>query len=311
MDLLDHLAPEGVLSAADARSAGIDGEALARHCRWGRIVRLTRGWYAVRPPRDARDRHWLTATALGREYAGRAMVSHHSALVLLDLPAYEADLSTVHLTRLNPTPGRAAPRVAARRKGLVLHQPLAHVVPPKATMVSDPQRAAYVPIEVAVVQAGLTGSALTTLVAADAALHRGLVTPDALAVAVRSLRGHDGIGPVRAVLSQADARVESPGETLTGYVVRGMGLELEPQFELQAEGRGFRADFRIKGSRVLLEFDGRVKYAAGDGRVLFEEKQREDALRRAGWVVVRVVWSDLQDPTALRRRVRNALRLAA
>lgn len=311
MEPLDHLAPEGVLSAADARRAGIDGEALARHCRSGRIVRLTRGWYAVRPPRDSRDRHWLTATALGREYGGRALVSHHSALVLLDLPTYDVDLSTVHLTRLNPRPGRPAPRVAARRRGLVLHQPLAHVVSPKATMVSDPQRAAYVPVEVAVVQAGLTGSALTTLVAADAALHRGLVTADALAVAVRSLRGHDGIGPVRAVLSQADARVESPGETLTGYLVRGMGLELEPQFEVQAEGRGFRADFRIKGSRVLLEFDGRVKYATGDGRVLFEEKQREDALRRAGWVVVRVVWSDLQDPAALRRRVWDALRLAA
>lgn len=311
MELLDHLAPSGVLSAADARRAGIDGEGLARHCRSGRIVRLTRGWYAVRPPRDARDRHWLTATALGRHYAGRALVSHHSALVLLDLPTYDADLSTVHLTRLHPSPGRPAPRVAARRHGLVLHQPLVDVVPPEVTTVRDPHRAAYVPVEVAVVQAGLAGTPLTTLVAADAALHRGMVTAPDLAAAVRSLRGHNGIGPVRAVLAQADGRVESPGETLTGYVVRGMGLELEPQFEVQAEGRQFRADFRIKGTRVLVEFDGRVKYATGDGRVLFEEKQREDALRRAGWVVVRVVWSDLRDPAALRRRVRNALRLAA
>jgi very-short-patch-repair endonuclease len=238
-------------------------------------------------------------------------VSHHSALVLLDLPTYDADLSTVHLTRLNPSPGRPAPRVAARRNGLVLHQPIVDVVPPEVTTVRDPHRAAYVPVEVAVVQAGLTGTPLTTLVAADAALHRGMARAPDLVAAVRSLRGHHGIGPVRAVLAQADGRIESPGETLTGYIVRGMGLELEPQFEVQAEGRQFRADFRIKGTRVLVEFDGRVKYATGDGRVLFEEKQREDALRRAGWVVVRVVWSDLQDPAALRRRVRSALRLAA
>lgn len=94
-------------------------------------------------------------------------------------------------------------------------------------------------------------------------------------------------------------------------MIRGMGLELEPQFEVEAEGRRFRADFRIKGTRVLLEFDGRVKYADGDGRVLFDEKQREDALRRAGWIVVRVIWAEFLDPARLRRRVRDALRLAA
>jgi very-short-patch-repair endonuclease len=116
---------------------------------------------------------------------------------------------------------------------------------------------------------------------------------------------------VRAILGGADGRIESPGESVTGHIVRGMGLELEPQFEVSAEGRRFRADFRIKGARVLLEFDGRVKYAAGDGRVLFEEKNREDILRRAGWVVVRIVWADLQDPAALRRRIWDALRIAA
>ena len=313
MDLLDHLADADVVSASDARRAGLDAEAIARHHRSGRLFRLTRGWYAVRPPRDARDRHALTAIALGRAYAGRALASHHSALVLLDLPTYDVDLGTVHLTKTSSSSGAAPPRVAARRAGLVVHQPVAGVVPPvprAAATGRGPRPAAYVPTELAVVQAGLTGSPLSTLVAADAALQRGLVTVQALAGAARAVQGHVGIGPVRAVLAQADGRIESPGETIAGFIVRGMGLDLEPQFELEVEGRRYRADFRILGTRVLLEFDGAVKYATGDGRVLFEEKRREDALRRAGWVVVRIVWSDLSDQATLRRRVSDAVRFA-
>jgi very-short-patch-repair endonuclease len=209
--------------------------------------------------------------------------------------------------------GEILSAAAARRGGLglVLHQPVVGVVPPEATVLSGPGPTAYVPTELAVVQAGLTGGPLSSLVAADAALHRGLVTVGSLAAAVRRLRGHRGVGPVRAILGWADGRTESPGETVTGHVVRGMGLELEPQFEVSAEGRRFRADFRVKGTRVLLEFDGQVKYASGDARVLFEEKRREDALRRAGWVVLRIVWADLQDLAALRRRIWDALRQAA
>jgi very-short-patch-repair endonuclease len=62
---------------------------------------------------------------------------------------------------------------------------------------------------------------------------------------------------------------------------------------------------------VLVEFDGATKYAAGDRRALFAEKQREDALRRAGWVVVRLVWADLDHPERVRNRVLQALALAA
>jgi hypothetical protein len=311
MDLIDNLAHGDVLSAAAARRAGIAAEAIARHRRSGRLVRLTRGWYAVRPPRDDHDRHRLTASALGREYSGRALVSHHSALVLLDLPTYDVDLSIVHLTRVCLGVDGRPSRIASRRAGLILHQPVSGLVPPEGAFFSGLHSAAYVPTEVAVVQAGLTGSPLSSLVAADAALHRGMVTPRDLDAAAGALAGRAGIGPVRAALRQADGRIESPGETLTGFVVRGMGLELEPQFEVLAEGRRYRADFRIKGTRVLLEFDGQVKYASGDPGVLFEEKRREDALRRAGWIVVRLVWADLKHPATLHRRIREALRLAA
>jgi very-short-patch-repair endonuclease len=78
-----------------------------------------------------------------------------------------------------------------------------------------------------------------------------------------------------------------------------------------AGGRLFRADFRVVGTRVLVEFDGAVKYADGRRATLFEEKRREDALRREGWVVVRLVWADLDDPERVRRLVLDAVARAA
>jgi hypothetical protein len=62
---------------------------------------------------------------------------------------------------------------------------------------------------------------------------------------------------------------------------------------------------------VLVEFDGRVKYDSGDQSVLFDEKRREDALRRAGWIIVRLVWADLSSVGLVRDRLDQALRMAA
>ncbi|HET7398695.1 MAG TPA: hypothetical protein VFJ94_09260 [Intrasporangium sp.] len=154
---------------------------------------------------------------------------------------------------------------------------------------------------------------------ADAAIRRNLTTAAALLGALPAFVGHPGVGPVRCALPFADGRHESPGETRTAYLLRALGFELEPQFRLTVGGRTFRADFRLVGARVLVEFDGAVKYATGpDDRAegtpgrnaLFEEKQREDALRREGWIIVRLVWADLQDPELVRRRVLAALALS-
>lgn len=83
MDTLRQIAIDDVFSAAEAVSAGIGPQALARLVTARRCFPLTRGWYAVRAPSDEADRHRLAATALARKFAGRALVSHHSALVLL------------------------------------------------------------------------------------------------------------------------------------------------------------------------------------------------------------------------------------
>jgi very-short-patch-repair endonuclease len=60
--------------------------------------------------------------------------------------------------------------------------------------------------------------------------------------------------------------------------------------------------------RVVVEFDGAVKYQGADGRnALIREKRREDALRALGYRVVRLTWSELRRP----ERVLAALGLGA
>jgi very-short-patch-repair endonuclease len=79
------------------------------------------------------------------------------------------------------------------------------------------------------------------------------------------------------------------------------------------DGAGFvgRVDFLVAG-RVVVEFDGAVKYEGAEGRAaLVREKQREDRLREAGYIVIRVTWSDLDRPAVLMARVRAALARAA
>src|SRR6478672_5604488 len=128
---LELLGADGVFSAADAAAHGLDGHALGRLVRSGECVRLTRGWYAVASvvPPDPEGRHALTARALGRASAGRAVVSHHSALVLHGLPTYAVRLDTVHLTSL-PSHSRArVPNASTRRRGLVVHRPLPGLEP--------------------------------------------------------------------------------------------------------------------------------------------------------------------------------------
>ena len=117
--------------------------------------------------------------------------------------------------------------------------------------------------------------------------------------------GTPGAAAVRRALADVDGRHESPGETLTARVMRDLGYSLEPQVWIGP----YRVDFLVTGPRVIVEFDGAVKY--DDRQAIVAEKRREDDLRRRGYVVVRLMWSDLHDPARVRRLVVAALTAAA
>ncbi|MBB2985789.1 hypothetical protein [Terracoccus luteus] len=289
----DHL-----LDAATLTAAGLHSHDLERLVRSGRLHPLVGGWYATRPPDGPGDRHGLTARALARHFAGRAGVSHHSRLVVAGLPTWRADLSIVALTRRDDRGSRSRRgyRVFPSVPGLVM---------------ADTAAGPAVPLGAAIVQTGLLNGRMDALVAADAALFRSLVTPDELVPAVGLFCGARGIGPGRALLRHADGRHESPGETRTSHALRSLGLAHTPQVLVTTAQGTKRVDALLDDAPAVVEFDGRVKYdGPAPERVrtdpLFAEKRREDAIRDELYEVVWVVWAELDDLTALGRRIRAA-----
>lgn len=153
-------------------------------------------------------------------------------------------------------------------------------------------------------------TARQALVVADSALRRGL-PHDALDPALERAQGARGIRRAREVLRLADARSESPGESLLRLVVLQSGLPV-PELQIPVDtSLGLRyVDLGWSELRVAVEFDGRTKYASsphGPEEAFYEEKRRQDALEELGWLVVRVMWEDLGNPDALVARLRAAL----
>ena len=119
------------------------------------------------------------------------------------------------------------------------------------------------------------------------------------------------------MVAMADARSENPGESASRVRLIEAGIPVpELQYEVfDEDGRLVaRTDFCWEEFKTLGEFDGKVKYGRllnpgqDPGDVVFEEKVREDALRRLGWQVVRWIWADLARPEELAERVRRAFR---
>ncbi len=290
-------AVDDVISAAQLVSRGIDSHAVRRLVQQGLLHQLCTGWYATRAATDHADRHLLRSRAVLRHLGGRAALSHESRVLAAGLPVWRAELTAVHVTRVDDEVTRRRPHVVSHSRivGLEMSH-LAGLGP-------------AVPLAVAVVQTGLVAGPMDAAIAADAALHGTRVTREELDAALGLLSGHPGLRRVAAALERCDARHESPGETRLAHVMADLQVAVTPQFAVTTRlGRRF-ADFRVDGTRVLLEFDGKVKYT--DPRrgadVLWQEKRRQDALEDEGWVVVRVTWADLGDPAALWRRIQAAI----
>jgi hypothetical protein len=98
-----------------------------------------------------------------RRLQGLAVASHHSALVLHGLPIFAADPRQVHVTRVDDNHSRS-------RGGLTVHE----------AVLGARAIGAVVEPSVAVVQTGMVNGPMASLIAADAALHRGVVTSSAL-----------------------------------------------------------------------------------------------------------------------------------
>jgi very-short-patch-repair endonuclease len=293
-------AQHAVLSTQDATRLDVDPNGLADLVAAGALVRVRRGayvlgstWAAATPERrlDLRTRAVLHARGRPHEAA-----THQSALAVHGLPLHDVPLDVVDLCG-----GVSRVRRAA---GLRLH-PTEVALP---VVVVDGCRT--VPVEVALAQVALREGRDAVVVAADPALRSGAADLDTVAALVR----HLAESPRRASraerwLHQSDPLSESIGETRTRLLLVDLGHEVRSQVRIADEwARPFaRVDLLVAG-RVIVEFDGLVKYQGADGRAaLAAEKAREDRLRTLGYEVVRITWADLERPGRVAALVRAAL----
>lgn len=103
-----------------------------------------------------------------------------------------------------------------------------------------------------------------------------------------------GVVRARQVIEMADGRSESAAETLTRLVLVQNNLKgFVPQYPITLGGERFRMDFAWERERLVLEFDGDLKYTGEFGdpaEVIRAERRREKLLTNAGWRVIRVNW---------------------
>ena len=299
----------GVFTTSDATGVGVSRNALSRLVRSGQVVNVGPRAYVVSAAHHAATspeaRHRLTTLAVLRSFGGRLAASHHSALALHGLPFWRVDETTFHVCRV-------AGRSSRVRGELHLHES----VPPRDLVTFPSNGALATNATLAVIGTAVVSGVEAGIVAADAALKRERTTLAQLAQALGTMRHTAGTAAARQAVALADPLCESVGETRTRLVLQSVpgAPRLRSQYPVLDE-RGkviARVDFLV-GDRVVVEFDGKKKYGM-DGRRpeadLWAEKLREDDLRSRGFIVVRVIWPQLDRPDEIVRRVLRALREA-
>ena len=106
----------------------------------------------------------------------------------------------------------------------------------------------------------------------------------------------------------ASALSESAGESLVraGIAMLGFSPPVE-QPEIAVAGRHFRPDFLWPSLRLILEFDGELKYwGADEASVRRNEKERQQLLIQEGFTVQRVTWAQADDLHRLRQILYSA-----
>ncbi|AWB91041.1 type IV toxin-antitoxin system AbiEi family antitoxin domain-containing protein [Aeromicrobium chenweiae] len=305
--LLVRAEERGFITRPEILGAGYDDRDVREAIRVGLLTRIGAGLYALSTaygPLQTEEKLAVRSRAVLKRHQGTVALTHQSAAVIHGLPLWDAPLDEVHVTRLDTGRGRHEAGVQ-HHVGSIGD---GDVVEVDGVLVSSPDRciwelACALPVE----------SALVTV---DAALHRGLVTPESLLETAGPFRTWRGSRAGRLTLSLADARSESPGESRSRYLFWRYDLPTpDLQFRVvdRAGGLVARADFAWELYRHLAEFDGRIKF---DGTFepegfesVFAEKRREDRVRAQGWGMTRLVWAHLsaQNARATALRVRADL----
>ena len=312
MDRLRILAEtQGYFTRTDALAEDFDDNSIRRAIKTKLWVRLRQGTYTYADLWAAAteaDVHTAKARAVARKLGHRVALSHTSAALEHGLTVWGADLSLVHVTRLDGGAGHTEAGVV-HHEGFCTEVDLVEI---DGNLVVRKARAAVECASLLTIEAAI--------VVLDSLLRSGCSREELLSVFALMSRW-PGMQGLQVAVRMADGRAESVGESRSRHLFYAHGLPApELQFEVRdADGTLVgTVDFAWPAYGLLGEFDGKVKY----GRFLkpgeepsdavFREKVREDRLREVlQWGMVRLVWSDLYRGVETAARIRRLLRAVA
>ena len=280
----------GAFTSREALSAGYSVDEIRVALRSRRWIRLRKGVYmdAARwAAGDERERHLALAAAVLECLAPGPVLSHASAARLHGFLVPGAAGPDVRVTAVDQWRTGRGYRVA---RAALPHEDVAPWLGDFAA--TSPART--------LIDCSREWELTAAVVSLDAALHAGAVTRSQLLGAVRSARHRTGASAAARAVGLSDGRAESPLETEGRLSIVAAGLPL-PELQVEIwDDRGFvgRVDGWYEKAAVAVEFDGRIKYSdpwqgRSPGEVLWEEKRREDRMRRVGVRVVRLARPDL------------------
>ena len=136
------------------------------------------------------------------------------------------------------------------------------------------------------------------VVVCDAVGQAELATDVDLRVELEAHAGLRGVRQAHRALDLSSPLAESPPESRLRLQLVLAGLEPIPQYAVHDAGGRFlaRVDLAFPAAKVAVEYDGRTVHERED--VFARDRQRQNLLVRAGWVVLRYSAVDLR-PAAL------------
>lgn len=310
MDILRHLAQtRGFFTRSEALDCGERDRQLISGVAQRLLVRIRHGYYTYADLWAAKDpvqRHLALAGAVQHSHGDAVALSHVTGALAHGVVEWGADLSKVHVTRLDRSTGRV-------EKDVVHHE--GNVGSDDVVEVNGLR---VLPADRCVVEAATLVTGEQALVLFDSYLHRELGDNGIL---FRRFTGMARWGRTRHLhlpVRMADGRADGPGESRGRWLFWRSGF---PAPDLQHDV--YRADGTLAGTTdwawrdygLLGEFDGKVKYGRllkpneSPGDAVFKEKVREDELRElTRCAMIRLTWPDLDHHEMTAARVRRLMR---
>jgi hypothetical protein len=311
MDDLFSLHPDTVFLRREALEHGYDDPDIVQALRAGVITRIRHGAYAptgVWTAADEVGKHLLRAHAVLRSHQSALALSHTTAAAAHGLRLFRPDLSRVHVLCLETPLGKVTKDVCY------------HVLDERRRPeIMEVQGFTAVPPAHAALQAASLTDVTAGVVILDSVVDLELVDLEGLhRTFADHYLGMSGGRKLHITVRLTRKGSNSVGETLGRVLMFRAHLpEPELQFEVyDASGQLVgQTDYAWPEYGLLGEFDGLQKYGrlvrpgetAADAVV--REKIREDRLRElTGWLMIRLIWSELFTPGRTADRIQDQLR---